>query len=869
MNKFVYSFNEGSRDLLHLLGGKGASLAEMTKTGLPVPFGFTITTEACRKFFDERNTLSEEIATEVKEKIKELESVTGRVFGDSENPLLVSVRAGAQVSMPGMMDSILNLGINEDIVLTLAEQTGSERFAYDCYRRFLQIYGIAVFGIPRIAFSLPKTKKWYGKNPDFTVDDLKDVIKRYKGVIFQYTGKEVPDDPYEQLMAAISAGFMEWKKKEAVLFRRLNDIPDEYGTAVTVQAMVYGNKNDNSGTGVAFTRSPLNGENKVFGEFLVNAQGDDIVSGYRTPRPLKDLEELFPDVADKIGHIADVLEKHYKEVQAIEFTIEDGSLYMLQTRATRQTAHATIKTAYDMVEEGYIDRETAIMRINPLEVQQLLHPSFDTEALENAEIIGTGLPSSPGAATGVLCFSPADAMEKHNNGEKIILVRQDTSPSDFSGMVVSEGILTARGGTTSYAAMVARAMGKCCVSGCPELVINETEKTLTFGTEIFKEGDKVSLDGSKGVVYRGAIKTVLPKLSTEFHTIMAWANEIRDLKIRANVESPDEAEIAVFMGAEGIGLYRTEHMFFEKDRLDIIKEIITAKTSDEKDQALRRLIPYQKEEFRRTFEAVEDKPLTIRLLDHSLYEFFTQGAENMEELSDYIGIPYAEMKQLADEYYESNAMLGHRGCRLAITYPEFAKVQARALIEAAYEVKMEKGIEIVPEIMVPLVGTVEELINVRETVKESIDEFLKEKEEKMDYLVGILLEVPRAIMIADKMAKEGDFFSFGTNDLTQLVYGFSRNDTGDLIKEYIDKGIFKDDPFQVIDEEGVGSLMNIAIKKGRQVRPGLKLGICGEHGGNPKSVDFCHRAGLNYVSCSPYRVPVATIAAAQAAIRNR
>ena len=509
------------------------------------------------------------------------------------------------------------------------------------------------------------------------------------------------------------------------------------------------------------------------------------------------------------------------------------------------------------------------MRINPLEVQQLLHPSFDTEALKDAEILGTGLPSSPGAATGVLCFDTADAKEKHDNGEKIILVRQDTSPSDFTAMVVSEGILTARGGTTSYAAMVARAMGKCCVSGCPELVINEAEKTLTFGTEIFKEGDKVSLDGSKGIVYRGAIRTVLPKLSTEFHTIMSWANEIRDLKIRANVESPEEAEIAVFMGAEGIGLYRTEHMFFEKNRLDIIKEIIMAKTPEEKNKALRKLIPFQKEEFRKAFEAVEDKPMTIRLLDHSLYEFFTQGENNMEKLSETIGIPYGEMKQLADEYYESNAMLGHRGCRLAISYPEFAKVQACAIIEAAYEVKMEKGIEIVPEIIVPLVGTIEELRFVKESVKESIDEFLQENNVKMDYVVGVLLEVPRAVMIADKLAKEGNFFSFGTNDLTQLVYGFSRNDTGDLIKEYIDKGIFKDDPFQVIDEEGVGELIKLAIKKGRQARPGLKLGICGEHGGNPKSIDFCHRAGLNYVSCSPYRVPVATIAAAQSAIRNR
>lgn len=869
MQKFVYSFNEGSKDLIHLLGGKGAGLAEMTKIGLPVPFGFTITTEACKRFFDERENLDEVVISQIKDKIKELENVTGRVFGDSGNPLLISVRAGAEVAVPGMLETILDLGINQETAEQMAEQTGNERFAYDCYRRFLQMYGIAVFGIPRIAFSLPKTKKWYGNKPDYTVDDLKDVIKRFKGVIFQYTGKEVPEDPYEQLFEAVKAVFTDWKKEETVPYKRFSEISDSMGIAVTVQAMVYGNSGESSGTGVAFTRSPLNGENKVFGEFLINAQGDDIVSGYRTPRPLGEMMDIFPDICRNIGHIADVLEKHYKEVQAIEFTIENGQLYMLQTRSTRQTAFATVKTAYDMVEEGYIDRETAIMRINPLEVQQLLHPSFDTEAVEHAEVLGTGLPSSPGAATGVLCFSSSDAKAMAEEGEKIILVRQDTSPSDFTGMVLASGILTARGGTTSYAAMVARAMGKCCVSGCPDLVINETEKTITFGSEVFKEGDKVSLDGSKGLVYRGAIRTVLPKLSTEFHTIISWANEIRNLKVRANVESPEEAEIAVFMGADGIGLYRTENMFFEKDKMDIIRDILVAKNDEEKNLALRELLPYQKKEFKETFSYTEDKPVTVRLLDHSLYEFFIQGAENMEELAEFLDIPYSDLKQAADEYYESNAMLGHRGCRLAITYPEIAKTQARAIIEGAYEIKEEKGFDVVPEIMVPLVGNVEEFNYVKAQIEESVEEYLKDKELTVDYHIGVLLEVPRAALIADQLAKDCDFFSFGTNDLTQLIYGLSRNDTGDLIKEYIDKGMLSDDPFQVIDEEGVGEIMKIAIRKGRQTRQGLKLGICGEHGGNPKSIDFCHRAGLNYVSCSPYRVPVATIAAAQAAIRNR
>lgn len=869
MQKFVYSFNEGSKDMIHLLGDKGASLAEMTKIGLPVPFGFTITTEACRRFFEERETLDDLVILEIHRKIEELESVTGRVFGCSENPLLVSVRAGDEDSMPGMLGSILNLGLNDEIVESMAAKTGNECFAYDCYRRFLQMYGITVFGIPSIAFSLPKTKKWYGKNPDYTVSDLKDVIKRYKGVIYQYTSSEVPEDVFEQLTESVKALFRSCSSKKALLYKRINGIPDSIETAVTVQAMVFGNSGENSGTGVAFTRSPLNGENKVFGEFLTNSQGEDIVKGYRTPRPLSDMEEVFPDLCREIIHVSDVLEKHYKEVQDIEFTIENGKLYMLQSRTAKQTASSTVKTAFDMVEEGYIDKETAILRINPKDIHQILHPSFDAEAEKKAEVLGTGLPSSPGAATGRICFNSADAKIAADAGEKVILVRQDTSPSDFSGMLVSEGILTVRGGTTSYAAMVARGMGKCCVSGCPDLVVNETEKYLTFGNEIFHEGDKISLNGSKGLVYRGEIRTVLPKFSKEFNAIMSWADEVRNLKVRANVDNAEEAELAVFFGAEGIGLYRTEHMFFNKEHLDIVRDILVAKTDEEKNKALKKFLPYQKEEFKKAYEIMEDKPMTIRLLDYSMYEFFLQGAEDMEDLADFLDIPYSELKQMADEYYESNAMLGHRGCRLAITYSEIAKMQARAIVEAAHEVSEEKHIDITPEIIVPLVGISEELKYVKQTMKDAIEEYLKEQEINMDYSVGVLIEVPRAALVADQLAQDAEFFSFGTNDMTQMVYGFSRNDTGDLVKEYIDKGIFKYDPFQVIDEDGIGALMKFAIRKGRQTRPGLKLGICGEHGGNPESIDFCHRIGLNYVSCSPYRVPVARVAAAQAAIREK
>ncbi len=869
MQKFVYSFNEGSKDMIHLLGDKGASLAEMTKIGLPVPFGFTITTEACRRFFEEREALDDSVISEINFKIEELENVTGRVFGCTENPLLVSVRASDEDSIPGMLGSILNLGINDDIVNAIAQKTGNERFAFDCYRRFLQMYGVTVFNIPAIAFSLPKTRKWYGNNPDYTVSDLKDVIKRYKGVIFQYTGREVPEDVYEQLIEAIKALFRSCNNEKALLYKRINGISYRIETAVTVQAMVFGNSGENSGTGVAFTRSPLNGENRVFGEFLINSQGEDIVQGYRTPRPLKDMEDVFPELCREIIHVSDVLEKHYKEVQDIEFTIENGKLYMLQSRAAKQTASSTVKTAFDMVEEGYIDKETAILRINPRDIHQILHPSFDAEAEKNAKVLGTGLPASPGAATGRICFNSSDAKIAADAGEKVILVRQDTSPSDFSGMIVSEGVLTVRGGTTSYAAMVARGMGKCCVSGCPDLVVNETEKYLTFGAEVFHEGDKISLNGSKGLVYRGEIRTVLPKFSKEFNAIMAWADDVRSLKVRANVDNSEEAELAVFFGAEGIGLYRTEHMFFNKEHMDIVRDILVAKTDEEKNEALRRFRPYQKEEFKKAYEVMEDKPMTIRLLDHSMYEFFLQGADNMDDLAEFLNIPYSELKQMADEYYESNAMLGHRGCRLAITYEEIAKMQARAIIEAAHEVSEEKHIDITPEIIVPLVGTKEELKYVKQIMKSAIDEYLKEQDINMDYSVGVLIEIPRAALVADQLAQEAEFFSFGTNDMTQMVYGLSRNDTGDLIKEYMDKGIFKYDPFQVIDEDGIGVLMRYAIRKGRQIKSGIKFGICGEHGGNPESIDFCHRIGLNYVSCSPYRVPIARVAAAQAAISEK
>lgn len=873
MMKFVYSFNEGSKDMRGLLGGKGANLAEMTKIGLPVPFGFTVTTEACNKYYEENKRIADEIVDEISEKMTELENVTGKKFGDTENPLLVSVRSGSVFSMPGMMDTILNLGLNDETVVSLSNLTENERFAYDSYRRFIQMFGDVVLEIPKSEFDAifdgQKEKTGAEFDVDLTADDLKIIIDEYKALVKKFIGKDFPQEPREQLMEAIQAVFRSWNNDRAILYRKLNNISDSLGTAVNVQAMVFGNMGDTSGTGVAFTRNPATGENVLFGEFLVNAQGEDVVAGIRTPKPIKEMAESFPDVYKDFERIADVLEKHYKDMQDMEFTVERNKLYMLQTRAAKRTAVSAVKIAVDMVNEDLISKETAVSRIDPNQIDQLLHPNFDAKAEGEAEVLAKGLPASPGAATGRIYFTASDAESAVANGEKAILVRQETSPEDLAGMVVAEGILTARGGMTSHAAVVARGMGKCCVAGCTQIVVSESEKTLTINDKVFKEGDYVSLNGSKGIVYSGEIKTVAPEFSGDFGKVMTWADEIRSLKVRANADNPRDAKQAVEFGAQGIGLCRTEHMFFEEERIPAIRQMIMAETEEERRKALAKLLPFQKSDFKAIYEVMEDKPVTIRLLDPPLHEFLPHTEEETKELTEQTGLSYAKLSQIAEELSEFNPMLGHRGCRLAVTYPEIAEMQTRAIMEAAIEVKQEKGFDIIPEIMIPLVGIESEIADVKKTVLKTIETCLGEYGVEMEYLIGTMIEVPRAALTADSIAKEAEFFSFGTNDLTQMTFGFSRDDTGKLIKEYMDKGILADDPFQTIDQEGVGSLMENAVKLGKQTRPNIKLGICGEHGGDPRSIDFCHRIGLHYVSCSPFRVPIARISAAQAAINEK
>ncbi|MEY8297657.1 MAG: pyruvate, phosphate dikinase [Emergencia timonensis] len=871
--KFVYSFNEGSKDMRSLLGGKGANLAEMTKIGLPVPFGFTVTTEACNKYYEENKTIADEIIDEIHEKMAELENVTGKKFGDTENPLLVSVRSGSVFSMPGMMDTILNLGLNDETVITLSNLTDNERFAYDSYRRFIQMFGDVVMEIPKSEFDAifdgQKEKAGAEFDVDLTAEDLKAVIVEYKALVKKFMGREFPQEPGEQLMEAIQAVFRSWNNDRAILYRKLNNISDKLGTAVNVQAMVFGNMGDTSGTGVAFTRNPATGENALFGEFLVNAQGEDVVAGIRTPKPIKEMAVSFPDVYKDFERIADVLEKHYKDMQDMEFTVERNKLYMLQTRAAKRTAVSAVKIAVDMVGEDLISKETAVSRIDPNQIDQLLHPNFDEKAEAEAEVLAKGLPASPGAATGRIYFTAADAEAAVANGEKAILVRQETSPEDLAGMVAAEGILTARGGMTSHAAVVARGMGKCCVAGCSEIAVSESEKTLTIKDDVYKEGDYVSLNGSKGIVYKGEIKTVAPEFSGDFGTVMSWADEIRSLKVRANADNPRDAKQAVEFGAQGIGLCRTEHMFFEEERIPAIRQMIMAETEEERRAALAKLLPFQKSDFKAIYKVMEDKPVTIRLLDPPLHEFLPHTEEDTRELAEQTGISYAKLSQIAEELSEFNPMLGHRGCRLAVTYPEIAEMQTRAIIEAAVEVKQEKGFDIIPEIMIPLVGMESEIADVKATVEKTIGTCLGEYGVEMEYLIGTMIEVPRAALTAGSIAKEAEFFSFGTNDLTQMTFGFSRDDTGKMIKEYMDKGILADDPFQTIDQEGVGSLMEHAVKQGKQTRPNIKLGICGEHGGDPRSIEFCHKIGLHYVSCSPFRVPIARIAAAQAAIKEK
>ena len=873
MTKYVYSFNEGSKEMRSLLGGKGANLAEMTKIGLPVPYGFTVTTEACNKYYEDGEVLDQVVIDGIVEKLKEVEEVTDKKFGSVEKPLLVSVRSGAVFSMPGMMDTVLNLGLNDETVLAMAELTKNPRFAYDSYRRFIQMFADVVMSIDKARFDEifdgKKAEKGVKSDIDLEAEDLKDITFKFKALYKEIMGEEFPQDPMVQLVEAVKAVFRSWNNDRAILYRKLNDIPSDLGTAVNVQSMVFGNMGNTSGTGVAFTRNPATGEKKLFGEFLINAQGEDVVAGLRTPQPISEMAEAFPEVYKSFERIADLLEKHYKNVQDMEFTVENEKLYMLQTRDGKRTAHAAVQAAVDMYNEGLIDKKTALMRIDPSQLEQLLHKTFDDAILANAKPMTTGLPASPGAATGKVYFSAADVEEAEKRGERVILVRQETSPEDLAGMVVAKGILTSRGGMTSHAAVVARGMGKCCIAGCSEAIVDEETKTLRVNGQVVKEGDYISLDGTTGNVYMGEINTVDPNLSGSFGTIMGWADEFRKLNIRTNADNPRDAKKALEFGAEGIGLCRTEHMFFDEKRILNMRRMLLSYTVEEREAALEKLMPYQKEDFKGIFETMGELPVNIRLLDPPLHEFLPHTDEELVELSKEMNVSVEKLKDKVVELREFNPMLGHRGCRLAVTYPEIAVMQTKAIILAALEVKKEKGIEVNPEIMIPLVGIKLELSEIKAIVVETADRLIEESGMTLKYQVGTMIEIPRATLVADKIAEDAEFFSFGTNDLTQMTFGFSRDDTGKIIKEYLNKGILEVDPFQTIDRKGVGQLMQRAVNLGKSQRPNIKLGICGEHGGDPNSIEFCHQLGLNYVSCSPFRVPVARMAAAQAVIREQ
>ena len=873
MEKFVYSFNEGNKDMRYVLGGKGANLAEMTKIGLPVPFGFTVTCQACNKYYEDGMTVSDDLVAEIMDKLAELESVSGKKFGDPDNPLLVSVRSGAPFSMPGMMDTILNLGLNDDSVKGIAKLTGNERFAYDSYRRFIQMYSDIVLEIEKkkfdVIFDGKKEEKGVSQDVDLTADDLKEIIEDYKKLVVAEMGKGFPEDPRDQLMEAVLAVFRSWNTPRAVLYRELNNIDSSLGTAVNVQEMAFGNMGDDSCTGVAFTRSPSTGEKKVFGEFLVNAQGEDVVAGIRTPQPMEEMADTFPEVYEQFLKIAELLETHYKNMQDMEFTVERGKLYMLQTRDGKRTAQAAVKVACDMVEEGLITKEIALTRVEPDQIDMLLHPNFSEDALKNNEAVAKGLPASPGAAAGHIYFTADDAAAAAAEGKKVILVRAETSPEDLAGMVAAEGILTERGGMTSHAAVVARGMGKCCVAGCSAISPNEETKTMTVGDMTLKEGDFISIDGSAGNVYVGELEMVEPDLSHDFAQIMEWADEVRTLKVRTNADNPTDSAQAVKFGAEGIGLCRTEHMFFGEDRIKAMRRMILADEESERREALKLLLPYQKEDFKGIFEVMEDRPVTIRTIDPPLHEFVPHTDEEIKVLADEFGLDFDKLKNRVNDLKEFNPMLGHRGCRLTITYPEIAEMQGEAIILAAIELKKEKGLEVTPEIMIPLVGNVKELAFVKKRVVETIEKVFEREGESVNYIVGTMIEIPRAALTADEVAQEADFFSFGTNDLTQMTLGFSRDETGNIIREYEDLGIFEQDPFQTLDQTGVGQLVEMAAQKGRKTKSNLKLGICGEHGGDPASIEFCYRTGLDYVSCSPFRVPIARLAAAQAVVKEQ
>ena len=872
--KYVYAFKEGKKEMKNLLGGKGANLAEMTGIGLPVPRGFTVTTEACIKYYDDGEKIVDEIEKEIFEKLEELEETSGKKMGDMENPLLVSVRSGARASMPGMMDTVLNLGLNDVVAEGFAKATSNPRFVYDSYRRFIQMFSDVVMGFPKSSFERLfdkiKEEKGIEVDTDLTAEDLMEVVKIYKEEYKKHAGTDFPQEARVQLIEAIKAVFRSWNNDRAITYRRLNDIPGDWGTAVNIQEMVYGNRGDDCGTGVAFTRNPSTGENKLYGEYLMNAQGEDVVAGIRTPQTIDTLKEVMPECYDEFVKICDILENHYKDMQDMEFTIESGKLFMLQTRNGKRTAAAALRIAVELVKEGMITEEEAIMKVEPRQLDQLLHPNFDSASLKAAEVLAKGLAASPGAATGKIYFTAEDVMEAHKNGEKdILLVRLETSPEDIEGMVIAHGILTLRGGMTSHAAVVARGMGTCCVSGCGELKINEEAKVLTTkdGRE-FHEGDWMSLDGSTGSVYGEQIKTVEPEISGDFETFMAWADKVRTLKVRTNADSPKDAVQARKYGAEGIGLCRTEHMFFEEDRIFNFRRMITAETVEQREEALEKILPYQRDDFEGLFRTMEGYGVTIRFLDPPLHEFLPHTDEEIKPLADSLGMTFESLKERVESLKEFNPMMGHRGCRLAVSYPEIAKMQTRAVIEAALKVKKD-GIEVVPEIMIPLVGDLKELKYVKALVVETADAIIKESGIELKYMVGTMIEIPRACLIADKIALEAEFFSFGTNDLTQMTYGFSRDDAGKFLDDYYKKSIFESDPFAKVDQEGVGELMRLAATKGREARKDLKLGICGEHGGEPSSVEFCHKLGLSYVSCSPFRVPIARLAAAQAAVTNK
>lgn len=873
MNKWVYLFKDGNAEMKNLLGGKGANLAEMTNLGLPIPQGFTVTTEACTDYYKSERKVTEEITKQIFDALALLEEEQGKKFGDTENPLLVSVRSGARASMPGMMDTILNLGLTDIAVEGFAKKTGNPRFAYDSYRRFIQMFSDVVMEIPKSLFERVldeiKEEKGIKIDTDMSADDLKEVIERYKEIYVKEKGTAFPQDPRKQLMEAVTAVFRSWDNPRAIVYRRMNDIPGDWGTAVNVQAMVFGNMGNTSGTGVAFTRNPSTGERGIYGEYLINAQGEDVVAGIRTPLPITRLEEDMPECYQNFMAIADRLENHYKDMQDMEFTIEEGKLFFLQTRSGKRTAPAALQIACDLVDEGMITPEEAIKRIDAKSLDQLLHPTFDPKALEEGKLIGQALPASPGAAAGKVYFTADDAKEARARGSRAILVRLETSPEDIEGMHAAEGILTARGGMTSHAAVVARGMGTACVSGCGEIVINEARRLFELGGEIVHEGDHISLDGSTGKIYYGDIKTVEATISGNFERIMAWADEYRTLKVRTNADTPTDAKNAVKYGAEGIGLCRTEHMFFEPDRIPKIRQMILARTVEVREKALHELTPFQKADFKGIYEVMEGKPVTIRFLDPPLHEFVPTEEKDIEDLAEMMNMSVAEVKGVCDSLHEFNPMMGHRGCRLAVTYPEIAKMQTRAVMEAAIEVSREKGYKIVPEIMIPLVGEKKELKFVKNAVVEVAEQVKAEMNSDIEYIVGTMIEIPRAALLANEIAEEADFFSFGTNDLTQMTFGFSRDDAGKFLDEYYKAKIFESDPFARLDQSGVGQLVEMATKKGRSVKSKLKVGICGEHGGDPSSVEFCHKIGLDYVSCSPFRVPIARLAAAQAALNAK